>query len=333
MVPIQITGVATVLPDEYADVRNEGTATAPKLVFYIPRGEQGEPGKDGENAVVIIDELPAPVEEYSHGIYKCGDKYYVCKGREAGWENIPVGVSLKDTEIKIGDVVDDGKSMSASRTAFITAWTNGDYQAEGAESFSIFSYSADYVRISETGKSTRAAYPGEIITITKPLVVTKIYAYDVNYSQIFYKPISGITYEWVEMFGGEAAQVSVGTVASGEPGSNAVVTNSGTPYAAILNFTIPKGEKGDTGEPGTNGQDGADGVDGKPFTYEDFTPEQLEALRGPEGIQGPPGENGQDGKDGADYILTEADKQEIAELVIAQMPEGSILPESEEVSF
>lgn len=62
----------------------------------------------------------------------------------------------------------------------------------------------------------------------------------------------------------------------------------------------------------------AKGDKGDAFTYEDFTPEQLEALRGPQGVpgiqgeqgeqgiqgipgeRGPQGEPGQDGKDGAD---------------------------------
>lgn len=44
-----------------------------------------------------------------------------------------------------------------------------------------------------------------------------------------------------------------------------------------------------------------DGKDGDSFTYDDFTEEQLESLKG---------------KDGVDYVLTEADKQEIADKVI-----------------
>lgn len=40
---------------------------------------------------------------------------------------------------------------------------------------------------------------------------------------------------------------------------------------------------------------GLQGEKGEPFTYEDFTPEQLEALRGPQGIQGIQGEPGKDG--------------------------------------
>ena len=43
---------------------------------------------------------------------------------------------------------------------------------------------------------------------------------------------------------GAAATVTVGTVTTGEPGTDAIVTNSGTENAAVLNFTIPRGENG-----------------------------------------------------------------------------------------
>lgn len=60
-----------------------------------------------------------------------------------------------------------------------------------------------------------------------------------------------------------------------------------------------KGDKGETGPQGIQGPVGATGADGltgpkgdkgDPFTYADFTVEQLEALRGPKGDQGDPGE-------------------------------------------
>lgn len=37
------------------------------------------------------------------------------------------------------------------------------------------------------------------------------------------------------------------------------------------------------------GPQGNPGPQGKPFTYNDFTPDQLNDLKGPQGIQGPPG--------------------------------------------
>lgn len=43
---------------------------------------------------------------------------------------------------------------------------------------------------------------------------------------------------------GQSATIEIGTVETGEPGTPATVTNTGTPLEAILNFTIPKGEKG-----------------------------------------------------------------------------------------
>lgn len=46
---------------------------------------------------------------------------------------------------------------------------------------------------------------------------------------------------------GTAATIAVGTVTTGEPGTSATVTNSGTSSAAVFDFTIPQGEKGDTG--------------------------------------------------------------------------------------
>ena len=73
----------------------------------------------------------------------------------------------------------------------------------------------------------------------------------------------------------------------------------------------PPGPPGLQGEPGRNGVDGINGEqgiqgiqgppgspgkDGKPFTYDMFTSEQLENLKGPkgeQGLQGPPGPKGE----------------------------------------
>ena len=55
---------------------------------------------------------------------------------------------------------------------------------------------------------------------------------------------------------GSAATIAVGTVTTGEPGTNASVENTGTSSAAVLNFTIPRGATGATGESGAAGSDG-----------------------------------------------------------------------------
>ena len=75
---------------------------------------------------------------------------------------------------------------------------------------------------------------------------------------------------------GKAATIQVGQVTTGEPGSQAQVTNSGSENAAVFDFVIPRGEpgpKGDTGaagpqgergEQGPAGADGAQGLQGNP---------------------------------------------------------------------
>lgn len=52
---------------------------------------------------------------------------------------------------------------------------------------------------------------------------------------------------------GGTSTVSVGTVSTGAPGSSATVVNVGTPSAATLNFSIPRGNPGLNGSNGTNG--------------------------------------------------------------------------------
>ena len=61
---------------------------------------------------------------------------------------------------------------------------------------------------------------------------------------------------------GAAATVEVGTVTTGEPGTSAAVTNSGTTGAAVFDFTIPRGATGAQGIQGIQGIQGATGADG-----------------------------------------------------------------------
>ena len=110
---------------------------------------------------------------------------------------------------------------------------------------------------------------------------------------------------------GVTPTIAVGTTTTGEAGTNASVTmsKSGTTYT--FNFVIPKGAKGDTGAAGTNGakgdkgdkgekgDTGAKGDKGDPFTYADFTSEQLAALKGAKGDKGEKGDTGADGVAGA----------------------------------
>ena len=142
---------------------------------------------------------------------------------------------------------------------------------------------------------------------------------------------------------GTAATITVGTTTTGEPGTDATVTNVGTPSNAVLNFVIPRGEDGiqgpigPQGPQGPAGVDGTDGEDGAAATITIGTTttgapgtdatvtnvgtdtaailnfvipagepgEQGPAgVQGPIGPQGPAGADGTDGEDGAAATIT-----------------------------
>ena len=145
-----------------------------------------------------------------------------------------------------------------------------------------------------------------------------------------------------------------------ETGEAASATATVGDTAVQLHFVLPKGDKGDKGEKGDTGAKGDKGDTGAAFTYDMFTAAQLEALKvkgdpgadgapgakgdkgepgakgdkGDKGDTGAPGKDGADGKPGekgdkgdtgdpgSDYVLTDADKSEIAALVLAQIPDG-----------
>ena len=87
--------------------------------------------------------------------------------------------------------------------------------------------------------------------------------------------------------------VTVGTTLTGAPGTNARVTNSGTPCKAVLNFEIPRGSTGATGPTGAAGSNGATGPAGATGAT------GLTGATGPAGPTGATGSTGATGPTGA----------------------------------
>ena len=114
-----------------------------------------------------------------------------------------------------------------------------------------------------------------------------------------------------------------------EPNSDVTVEKNidSTTGIVTLTYGIPKGSKGGKGDTGSKGDKG------DPFVFSDFTPEQLALLKGEKGdkgdagekgergdkgdtgAQGSQGEKGDKGDKGDDYVLTEQDKVDIANLI------------------
>ena len=77
-----------------------------------------------------------------------------------------------------------------------------------------------------------------------------------------------------------------------------------------------KGDKGDTGAQGIQGEKGDKGDKG------DTGAQGIQGEKGDKGDKGDTGAKGDTGDPGSDYVLTDADKSEIAALVLAQIPDG-----------
>lgn len=100
----------------------------------------------------------------------------------------------------------------------------------------------------------------------------------------------------------------------GEPGRNGIDGLNGE--RGLQGPPGPPGAPGKDGLNGDPGPKGEPGKDGKPFTYDMFTSEQLEALKGPRGEQGPPGPPG----NGANVDLSAyATKQEADNLYLKKV--------------
>ena len=101
----------------------------------------------------------------------------------------------------------------------------------------------------------------------------------------------------------ENMSVSAITLAEG---ASATVTKTEQDGVVHLDFGIPvgatgaQGERGEKGEKGDRGEQGIQGIQGE---------------RGLTGAKGDRGDKGDKGEQGDDYVLTEQDKQDIAELV------------------
>jgi len=122
---------------------------------------------------------------------------------------------------------------------------------------------------------------------------------------------------------GAAATIAIGSTTTGNAGTNASVTNSGTSSAATLNFTIPKGDTGATGSQGIQGVAGSAGAAatiavgtvttgsaGSSATVTNSGSSSAATFnftipKGDTGAQGPAGQDGQDG------AISDGDKGDI----------------------
>lgn len=97
---------------------------------------------------------------------------------------------------------------------------------------------------------------------------------------------------------GATPKVTVGTVLTGASGSEAQVSQTGTPTDVVLNFVIPRGLQGERGPQGMVGPQGPAGPQGEQGPIGPVGPQGMQGVRGEAGPQGPQGTQGIQGETG-----------------------------------
>ena len=124
---------------------------------------------------------------------------------------------------------------------------------------------------------------------------------------------------------------NVGNSYKGEPGKDGITfiphissdyelsweNDGGLENPPSINLRGPKGDKGEQGEIGPQGEKGEQGEIGPQGEKGETGEQGLQGEKGETGEQGPQGEKGEPGND---YVLTDADKQEIISAILAQLP-------------
>ena len=143
-------------------------------------------------------------------------------------------------------------SVNVGKTTTGEPGTNASVTNSGDETNVVLNFTIPRGNPGPTGKQGPAGAPGPAGPGVAPGGTT---------GQVLAKK-SNTNYdtEWIDNSGGgSTVSVNVGKTTTGEPGTNASVTNSGDETNVVLNFTIPRGNPGPTGKQGPAGAPGPAG--------------------------------------------------------------------------
>ena len=257
---IQVGEVTTGEAGTDATVTNSGNSTNAVLDFAIPKGEKGDKGDQGDPGATGEQGPEGPQgpqgdpgadgADGAAATVTVGEVTTLEAGEEAtvtnsGTEN----AAVLDFAIPKGEKGDKGDPFTIKKTYASVSAMNDDFSNDDVPEGSFVMIDTGNVEDEDNAK----------------LYVKGADAFS------YITDLSGATglkgdpgQDGAPGAAGSAATIVVGEVTTGEAGTDASVTNSGTANAAIFDFVIPKGEKGDKGDQGEQGPEGPQGPQGDP---------------------------------------------------------------------
>lgn len=294
-------------------VVNSGTANAAVLDFTIPRGDKGEKGDTGETGAQGIQGIPGVAATINVGdvvtgapgtsanVENVGDttaaifKFTIPRG-DTGPQG-PKGDKGDGLNLK-GSVDDEGSLPSTGKDGEAYIVNGYFYVWDSAQGKFINTGNAaqgpkgDKGEQGEQGERGPQGIPGAAATIAVGEVTTgepnsqasvvnsgnstnAVFDFTIPKGAKGDKGDNGV--DGQDGQDGAAATIALGSVSTGEAGTQVKITNSGNSTNAVFNFTIPKGDKGEKGDTGPQGEQGIQGPKGE---------------KGEQGEQGPQGPSG-----------------------------------------
>ena len=266
-----------------ASVTNVGSQTAAKFNFVIPRGEKGNKGDVGTAATITVGTTTTGEAGTQASVENVGDttaaklNFTIPKG-DKGAPFLYSDFTAEQLESLHVGVTNYYKEYRSTYTAIANDTSIIPINiAEYRNGIDMLFVHINGLQLIEGRDYTKG---DNNITLTKAIDSNTLVHF------IVFRSVAAIAEDYDKLKGnkgdkgdkgdkGTAATISVGTTTTGAAGTQASVTNAGTSSAAKFNFVIPKGDKGEQGKQGIQG---VKGDKGDPFTYSDFTTEQLENL-------------------------------------------------------
>ena len=254
---ITVGSVTTVASEYPATVTNSGTSSAAVLDFQIPQGTKGD---TGEAATITVGSTTTGNAGTNASVTNSGTSSaavldFVIPRGNTGSQG-PAGADGRDGA--------DGQAatITVGSTTTGNAGTNASVTNSGTSSAAVLDF---VIPRGNTGSQGPAGADGQAATIAVGTVTTGAAGSSATVTNS--GTSSAAVFDFTIPRGdtgatgstgpagadGQAATITVGSTTTGNAGTNASVTNSGTSSAAVLDFVIPRGATGSQGPAGNDG--------------------------------------------------------------------------------
>lgn len=248
---ITVGGTSTLPAGSNASVTNVGSQSAAVLNFAIPKGDKGDKGDTGATgtpgtaATIAVGTTTTGLPGTSASVSNSGTS-------TAAVFNFSIPRGNKGDKGDTGDAA----TITVGNTTTGNPGTNASVTNSGNTGAAILNFTIPRGDKGDKGDKGDTGDKGDAATIAVGTTTTG--AAGTNASVTNSGTSSAAVFDFTIPRGdkgdqgdtgdkGDAATVTVGTVTTGAPGTNASVVNSGTSYAAVLDFTIPRGDQGQAG--------------------------------------------------------------------------------------